>query len=47
MLLTSIGSERGTAHLSLSQNQSEDGVRPGALVIHACGCSGSLFIAQL
>lgn len=34
-------------YLSLSHDQSEDGVRPGAFVIHACSSSSSLFITEL
>lgn len=34
-------------NLSLCHDQSEDGVRPWAFVIHACSCSSSLFISKL
>lgn len=34
-------------NLSLSHDQSEDRVRPGAFVIHACSRSSSLFISEL
>lgn len=34
-------------NLSLSHDQSEDRVRPGAFVVHACSSSSSLFIPKL
>lgn len=35
------------SYLCLSQNQCEDRVGSGALVIHSCGCCGSLLVAKI